>query len=445
MQQFLRYAEKKGASFVELKSILGSRNFLQVQDKDVKELSSGTSQLYGVRVFVKGKEGVAFSTKQDYKRLIDQAVKYARLISTPITFTPLPALKKKFVTKVKEHPDSISLEEKKKFVLKLAQQKQKFLRSLTLDYSDMKKEFSYVNSEGREFSWNDLRIIFRCHAYAQDGDRNESYLDTFGSHEGFERMKETPALVSNTCKIAVDLLKAKQPIGGNFPVIVDQHLGGVFAHEAVGHACEADAILQGTSVLKGKLNTLVGNESVTIVDDKLQLSNGQTLVDDEGVCGGKTYLVKEGVLQSYLHNRVTASLLKMEPTGNGRAQSLSEKPIPRMTCTYVENGKSSFDAMLKTIQDGYYLKGTLGGQVNPASGEFLFNAQYGYLIKKGEMKSMVKAASLTGNIAQTLFNIHLVGNDLKFNAGTCGKDGQYVPVGDGAPHFKIDLARVGGQ
>ena len=137
--------------------------------------------------------------------------------------------------------------------------------------------------------------------------------------------------------------------------------------------------------------------------------------------------------------------MKMNVTGNGRSEGLSARAIPRMTNTYFDVGDSSFNEMLSTIKDGYYLKGTLGGQVNPGTGEFLFNAQYGFKIVNCELKELVKGVSLTGSILSTLKNISLVAKDLEFSSGTCGKDGQHVPVGDGAPHIKIDLARVGGQ
>ncbi|MBI5391550.1 TldD/PmbA family protein [Candidatus Woesearchaeota archaeon] len=444
MQNFIRYAEKKGADYVELKSSVSTRTSFELKDTVIRELSQGSGTMYCARVFVKGKEGLAYSTEEDYKSLIGQALKNLKLVQKTAPVASLPQLKKRFVTPIQKKPADVGLEEKRDTLLRLAKLGLKTAQSVHLGYMENSRNYSYFNSESRDLQWNDVRSTFRVQAFCHVGSKTETFLDTLGGHQGFEILDVASDLVKNTSAIAKQLLKAKAPIGGNFPVVVDSHLGGVFCHESVGHACEADAVLQGTSVMKGKLNTLVGSEAVTIIDDGLQASHGLTLFDDEGVLGHSTHLVEKGILHAYLQNRETAALLRMEPTGNGRAQSLADKPIPRMTCTYVAPGDSSFDEIVGSIQEGYYLKGTLGGQVNPSSGEFLFNAQYGYFIKKGEVKQIVNAASLTGNILQTLFDIHLVAKDLQFNAGMCGKEGQWAPVGDGSPHFKIDKARVGG-
>ena len=257
-------------------------------------------------------------------------------------------------------------------------------------------------------------------------------------------MESSEEFVKESLDIATKLLSAKSAKGGSFPVIVDQKLGGVFAHEAIGHGCEADIVLAGGSVLKDKLNTKIGNDCINIIDDGSLQTNGWTPFDDDFVLGKKTFLVKNGILSGYLHNLETASLMKMEPTGNGRSQSLMHSVIPRMTTTYIGAGDSNFNEMLKGIKEGYYLKESFGGQVDTIKGEFLFNSMYGYYIKNGEVSNMIKSTAMIGNILQTLHEISLIGKDLEFSGGTCGKDNQLAPVGDGSPHFKINNVKVGG-
>ena len=205
-------------------------------------------------------------------------------------------------------------------------------------------------------------------------------------------------------------------------------------------------MLQGGSVLREQMDKKIGSSSLNLVDDGTKEGlYGWVPVDDEGVLGQRTVLIQNGVLKNFLHSRETAARMNALPTGNGRGEALGCPVIPRMRCTYIENGDSSFEEMLKEMKNGYYLKGTAGGEVNPASGEFLFNAQYGFSVEKGELKEMVKGVSLNGLMLKTLPEIELIAKDIFFSQGTCGKSGQGVPVSDGAPHMLLKEVRVGGQ
>ena len=448
MESFLKYAEKKGCNYVELKEYSGNKTSIQLENDKIKELSKGNALMYAARVMYKNKEGLAYSNKEDYKQLKDNAIKLANKNSKIIKIDELPKLKKSIKTKFKINPENIDLEDKKKDVMKLDLRKDyKKINSLRVNYSDNNRKLKITTSEGRELTWNDNVVGIVSVAYAKDGNRLEQFYKSKIKHQGYELFKkEASGIVNNSMEMAEKMLQSKLAKGGNYPVIIDQALGGVFSHEAVGHGCEADNVLQGATVMNEKIGKLIASTSVNIIDDgSLEEGYGWTAFDDEGVEGQKTYLIRNGFLEGYLHTRETASLLKMKPTGNGRAESLGHRAIPRMTNTYFDNGDSNFKEMLEKIKDGYYLKGSSGGQVNPSSGEFLFNAQYGYRVENGELKELVKNVSLTGNILTTLKNISLVAKDLEFSQGVCGKDGQHAPVGDGAPHIKIDKARVGGQ
>jgi len=448
MEKFISYGEKKGCSYTELKSYKSIRNTIEVVDKNVKELSSSEASLYSARVILNGSEGLSYSNKDNFKELIDNAVKLAKIQDKKIKFNPLKKINVKIKTKYKINIVDINLEDKKKNILNLFNEKKNYkkISSLKFIYRDSKTKFDFLNSENRKISWDDSAVRYVAYSYAKEGSRIESFIDTRSGHKGYELFKnESDKMIKYVLSMGEEMLKSKNAKAGNYPVMVNHHLGGVFAHEAVGHACEADAVLQGSSVIK-RLGNRVGSENITIIDDKtIEGNNGWVPYDDEGVKGERTILIQNGFLKGYLHNRETASEMNMNPTGNGRSMDLSQRAIPRMSTTFVDNGDSNYNEILHSIKDGYYLLGTLGGQVNPTTGEFLFNAQHGYKIINGELKYLVKNVGLTGNILKTLNEINLIGKDLKFNGGTCGKAGQWVPVSDGAPTFKIDNARVGGS
>jgi len=445
MDSFIKYAEKKGVNYIEIKNSENKGNIIEAQNGEIKELSSNESKLYAVRLQYKNSIGIAYSNVDNYKELVDKAIKAARALNKNVKLN-FESNNEKIKTKAKIKLEDVGLEEKKRKILDLEKLKNrhKGISTLNLVYSDNIKNINYTNSEGADLNWEDNSVGLRSWAYSKKGNRNENYLKAERKHSGYEFMESSEEFVKESLDIATKLLSAKSAKGGSFPVIVDQKLGGVFAHEAIGHGCEADIVLAGGSVLKDKLNTKIGNDCINIIDDGSLQTNGWTPFDDDFVLGKKTFLVKNGILSGYLHNLETASLMKMEPTGNGRSQSLMHSVIPRMTTTYIGAGDSNFNEMLKGIKEGYYLKESFGGQVDTIKGEFLFNSMYGYYIKNGEVSNMIKGTAMIGNILQTLHEISLIGKDLEFSGGTCGKDNQLAPVGDGSPHFKINNVKVGG-
>lgn len=446
MQEFLEYAEKKGASFTELKELNETTTIIETFNKDVKQLSETDNAVYSVKVVYNGFEGLAFSNNKNFKELIDRAIESSKITNKKADYSKINGIKKSFKTNFEVNPKEIPLELKKENLLKLNNKGNfKKITALNLAYADKIKHYNITNSEGAELEWDDVTTGLFVKAFAKQDNQIENFLDNLRLHQGYELMDNAESLVKNSFKIAEALLKAKYAKAGNFPVICDPKLGGTFTHEAVGHACEADLVLQGGSVLKDKLNKKIASDIVNIADDGTLKTNGWIPFDDEGVETQRTIIVENGILKTFLQSRATASIMNAKPTGNGRAQSPTYKTIPRMTTTIILPGKDRFENMLSTIKEGYYLIDTYGGQVDTAKGEFLFSAKYGYEIKNGVLGQMVKYPSLTGNIIDIMPKISMIAKDLKFGAGTCGKSGQGVPVGDGSPEFKINLARVGGK
>jgi TldD protein len=255
--------------------------------------------------------------------------------------------------------------------------------------------------------------------------------------EDLEKFGRTPS------EKALRLLKAELPPSGKFPVVMDPELTGVFIHEALGHASEADLILQNDSILKDKIGTQIGSPNVTIIDDATMDAFGYYPYDSEGVKTRKNILVQNGKLISYLSSRETAAQLNITPSGNARS-AVDDQPIVRMSNTYLKPGDYEFEELLEDMDDGIYLKGSRGGQVDTGKGVFQFNAAESFLIEKGEITKPLRDVSLSGNILEMLLKVDKVGSDFKMGVGFCGKSGQTVPVGDGGPHVKVTEATVGG-
>ncbi len=217
-------------------------------------------------------------------------------------------------------------------------------------------------------------------------------------------------------------------------------------HEAIGHGLEADLAMEGLSCYKNMLNTRMASPLINIVDDKtIPNMRGTYAYDDEGTPSERTVLVENGILKNYLFDRFHALKYGMKPTGNGRRESFRFRPIPRMSNTLILPGSDDPAAIIASVDDGVLVKKMGGGQVDTVRGDFVFEIQEGYLIEKGHVGPMIKNATMMGNGLKVLHDIDMVGNDLGFGLGTCGKDGQGVPVSDAQPTLRIPGIIVGGR
>lgn len=247
-------------------------------------------------------------------------------------------------------------------------------------------------------------------------------------------------------KRALSLLEASPPPAGPMPVVLSGKAGGTMIHEACGHGLEADIVKKDFSVYRDKLGEEVASPLVTLVDDgSIPELYGSSLYDDEGFPTGKTVLIEEGVLKSYLSDVYSHLYWGFPITGNGRRASYSDVPIPRMTNTYLSPGSSEPEEIVSSVEKGLYVALLGGGEVNPTTGDFVFHAEEAYLIEGGKVGRMVRGAILAGNGPKVLRAVRMVGNDLRFVPGVCGKDGQGVPVTDGQPTLLVDGIVVGGS
>ena len=266
-------------------------------------------------------------------------------------------------------------------------------------------------------------------------------LDTLIARDGWEPM------VREALRIALVNLRAEPAPAGVMDVVLGSGWPGILLHEAIGHGLEGDFNRKKASAFAGLMGQRIAAPGVTVLDDgTIPDRRGSITVDDEGTASGKNVLIEDGILVGYMQDRQNARLMGVEPTGNGRRQSYAHPPMPRMTNTYMLGGDASPDAMLSELKDGIYAVGFGGGQVDITNGKFVFSCTEAYRVKDGKVGAPVKGATLIGDGATALQKIRAVGNDMAMDPGigTCGKAGQWVPVGVGQPSLLIGGLTVGG-
>jgi TldD protein len=242
-------------------------------------------------------------------------------------------------------------------------------------------------------------------------------------------------------------LQAVDAPAGNMTVVLGPGWPGILLHEAIGHGLEGDFNRKGTSAFSGRVGERVASDLCTVVDDgTLPGRRGSLSIDDEGTPTQNTVLIENGILKGYMQDKLNARLMGVKPTGNGRRESYAHMPMPRMTNTYMLPGQSDPEEIIRSVKKGLYARNFGGGQVDITSGKFVFSASEAYLIEDGKITRPVKGATLIGNGPDVLTKVSMVGNDMQLDSGvgTCGKDGQSVPVGVGQPTLKIDGMTVGG-
>ena len=248
-------------------------------------------------------------------------------------------------------------------------------------------------------------------------------------------------------RLALVNLEAEDAPAGNMTVVLGPGWPGILLHEAIGHGLEGDFNRKGTSAFSGRVGERVASDLCTVVDDgTLQGRRGSLSIDDEGTPTEKTVLIENGILKGYMQDKLNARLMGVKSTGNGRRESYASLPMPRMTNTYLLAGQHHPEDIIGSVKKGLYAKNFAGGQVDITSGKFVFSASEAYLIENGKITRAIKGATLIGNGPDVLTKVSMVGNDLELDSGvgTCGKDGQSVPVGVGQPTLKIDGLTVGG-
>jgi len=440
----------EGADFVELRLIHARSTRIKVEDGAVRDVSSRIDSEAAVRALVGGSWGFSSTDRLDrIDRCELAAIELARRIDAvrprkSIELADYP--KHQMVLHAPgEDIESVGLKEKNGLLKDICHHAmQPGVSNVRINYTESKVEMEYSNSEGVSHEYGLQRSGLAIRAVARESGKIRQSSRSHFNTGGIEVLRDPAAtdIARDTARTAVELLDAKPAPAGTFPVLLDPRLAGVFVHEALGHACEADAVVEGGSVLAGRLGEKIATTGVNVYDDPTKCAFGHLPVDAEGVVCAPHTLIEKGVLCNFLHSRETAGLLGGEP-GNARAEG-TNRPLVRMTNVYVAPGDMSFEELLEGWT-GIYLVGTRGGSVDTAQGLFQFNAQRGYHVKKGRMGEHLRDVSLSGHTLDLLTAIDGIGEDLNFSSGRCGKNGQGLAVGDGSPHLRVRNALVGGS
>lgn len=321
------------------------------------------------------------------------------------------------------------------------------VKQVIVGYGDVIQNVTIANSTGDFVEDERIRTRLMVQVVAARENTIQTGYDAVGSMAGFDLLdRSSPEDIARVAAVrAVEMLNARPAPSGKMPVVMAGEAGGTMVHEACGHGLEADLVQKGLSVYAGRKGQMVASESVTVVDDAtLSDRYGSYSFDDEGVSARKVTLIKNGVLEDFLYDRLTASKDGVQSNGHGRRESYQQKPIPRMGNTYIAAGREEPERLVKEAGRGVLVTKMGGGQVNTTTGDFVFDVAEGFLIVDGSKGPMIRGATLTGNGPEVLRNIKMVGKDLGFTIGTCGKDGQGVPVSDAQPTMWIENIVVGG-
>jgi TldD protein len=457
-EKALDYSVKLGAEYTDMRIEMIDATSVVVGDKTIDQATSSYSEGIGIRVLANGAWGFAATSDVSREEImggVDAAIKMAKATSEhlreKVKLAKVRKVEDTLKGKEKTPLASVPIGEKIDLTLKLSGlvRQSPSIASASVTYNDSYGKTIFLNSEGSKISGEPSRGMVTFVAVAKEGDKIRQYRKRIGVVGGFEKLleKDPESNAKETANKAAALLKAEQAQGGRFTVVADPEHIGVFVHEALGHAAEADFVISGESILVGRLGQKIGSEAATVYDDPTFLDGfGSFKYDSEGTPAKKRTIIEKGVLREYILNREAAAKLNLVPNGGARAQGYHFRPIPRMSNTYIAPGDYSFDELIEDIKTGIYVKGSRGGQVNIAIGSFQFNAQEAFLIEKGKVTKPLLDVSLSGLTLEILQNIDAVGKDFSVTGiGFCGKGEQNnLPVEMGGGSVRIKDVVVGG-
>ena len=454
----IEHARKLGAEFADLRLERESGTNIVVMDGKTKTMSAHSESGCGVRAFAKGAWGFSVTntlTRKALKDAAEVAVKMAKAAQPKARFSfdiiRAKAVRAREEYKCKERPSDIRLEEKLEFVLSLDRSmrtKDSRITSTNSRYDDLEVSRVVANSFGTLARMEERWTLAACAAWATSDGVVQKGHQSVGNVGGYELMRkeESINIGNKAAEQALRLLDSKSAPAGKFTCILDQKMTGLMAHEAFGHACEADSILAGASVLEGRVGDKVADESISLYDDPTVKSTfGYFSIDWEGVRARRHTLIENGVLTGFMHNLETGSRMGVVSNGSARAQAYNSPPIIRMSNTYIGPGTWKKDELFEEVKHGLLLQGSQYGYVEPAKGQFMFKCDEAYDVTNGEIGQRFRDVSLSGVILEVLKNVKAVADDFVLtDPGYCGKNGQSARTLDGGPHICISDVVVGG-
>jgi TldD protein len=443
---------KNGADFSEIFIQKRISGILRLDDSKIDNSSSGYELGCGLRLWAGDSTFYAYVDSLQKEKLLDAARVLSSAVngSSSLKVLDLTSAESSYRTSIKKFPDKID-QGVKRDILKSVDKKSRdfspFIVQVTASLSDDTEEVYIANSNGVSSYEEKVKTFLGVNVVAKKKTEVRTGYKSLARTSGYEifDIKSPQKAALEASEIAVKMLDAVGAPAGELPVVIGPAFGGVIFHEACGHGLEADAVMKDASVFKGKMGKKVASDIVTAVDNStIEYRWGSYRFDGEGCPSLKTVLIKDGVLTSYIYDLRTSVKLKAKQTGNGRRQSFRDIPIPRMSNTYIANGKQDKDLIIGSVKRGIYAKEFAGGQVDPATGDFVFGISEGYMIENGKLSFPIKGATLIGNGPAVLKRIEAVADDLDFAPGTCGKNGQSVSNEVGQPTIKVSSMTVGG-
>ena len=444
-----------GADFAEIFEEDSITNSISVLDDKVENILGGRDYGIGIRIFKGLKSVYAYTNDNSLSSLLDTAYKAAIALGKiedgkSIVLNNQKTFKNMHPIKI--YPNTVDCKDKIK-VMKTAYKSAKDFHSdiskVSVGYLDKEQNILIANSEGLYTEDTRIRTRLMINAIASNENENQTGSQNPGRLMGFEMFKDEvdPEYhAKEAAKTAHIMLHAKNCPAGKMPVAIDNGFGGVIFHEACGHSLEATAVAKGNSVFCDKLGQQIASSKITAIDDGTMKNHwGSSNIDDEGTPTRRNVLIENGILKSYMVDKLNARRMNTEVTGSSRRQSYKYEPTSRMTNTYIAPGEDKVEDIIKSIDDGLYAKKMGGGSVNPATGEFNFAVNVAYMIEDGKITKPVKGATLVGSGKDVLLRIDMIGNNLSCGYGMCGSESGSIPTIVGQPTIRVSHMTVGGK
>jgi TldD protein len=446
----------EGGEYADLYFEHTTSSSLLVDESLVKTATEGISMGCGIRVVAGEQTGYAYTDDLAPEKILKAAKIAASIANGParVSTVGLSALDSKhdfypvvLASTDRELSDKLDLVVRADIAARAADPRIKQVRAT---YGDQIRHVLIAGSDGRVVTDYQPLVRLNIFTIAQEGSNLQSGSSGAGGRVGLEFFAgdmSPESLAKEAARQAIVQLDAREAPAGEMEVVLGPGWPGILLHEAIGHGLEADFNRKGISAFSGKMGQRVASDICTVVDDgTIPARRGSLNVDDEGEPTQKTTLIENGILRAYLQDKLSSDITKTSRTGNGRRESYEHIPMPRMTNTYMLAGNDAPEDIIRSVKRGLYAANFGGGQVDITNGKFVFSASEAYLIEDGRITVPVKGATLIGDGPTVLTRVTAVGNDLKLDPGigTCGKDGQGVPVGVGIPTIKVSSLTVGG-
>ena len=454
LERVLGEALRTGGEFAEVFAEDRRNSSALLDDGRVEELTSGRDRGAGIRVVVGDTTGFAHTadlTEEGLRAAAEAAAAAARGGGGGVRTIALTRQSSSRGYEIEVLPGDVPKARKVELLTQAndtARSADGAISQVSVSYGDTRRRILVANSDGLFAEDDTVRTFFSVSCVASGDTGMQTGRESIGHTIGFELFDryDIDELARNAANRAITKLAARPAPSGQMPVVIGSGGGGVLFHEACGHGLEADLVSKGASVFRGRVGQRVASPGVTVVDDgTMQREWGNIAIDDEGNPAQRNVLIEDGILTDYMWDHLRARKEGRASSGNGRRQSYQHLPMVRMTNTYLLAGTEDPDSIIASTEKGVYVKHLGGGQVNTATGDFVFGMTEAYLIENGEVTEPLREGNLIGNGPEVLQRIDALGNDFAMGPpGTCGKDGQGVPVGDGVPTLRVSSLTIGG-